>query len=165
MMLVKTNALQLSDAERIAEIDKRVVTMERMFLQWAQRAKAGYRFFNSATIIFGAAVPVIVLLAPLLGSDGHAPWVPAVAGILGALATLSKSIDSLYKNHETWLRNNDAYAKLKSEHFLFYERAGPYKTLQAEDPIATYAERVEAVIGSETTQWSGAEKAPLGDQR
>jgi hypothetical protein len=153
-------AIQLTDADRVKEIDKRIGTMERLYHQWSQGAKAQYRFWNNASIALSAAVPVVVLVPPLIGSDPKAAWVAALAGILGAGATLCRSIDSLYKNHDTWLRNNDAYGKLKGEHFLFYERAGPYKGLEPDVRITTYAERVESLIGSETGQWTSAEKAP-----
>jgi hypothetical protein len=153
------DAPQLSDADRIKEIDKRIKTMEKLYFEWAQRAKTQYHLLNGATIVFSAAVPAVVLVASLVGSDLKAPWIAAVAGILGGFATLAKSIDSLYKNHDIWLRNNDAYGKLKAEHFLFYERAGTYKGLPLDERITMYADRVEAVIGSETLQWTGTEKA------
>ena len=154
-------AAQLDDAARIAAIDKRVDEMQRDYFRWAQSAKTGYHAWNFLTIVFSAAVPVVVLVAPLVGSSASAPWVPATAGILGALATLAKSIDSIYKNHDTWLRNNSSYSKISSERFLFQERAGPYRNLPAgTDRIAIYAERINDVIGDESTSWTGAESAP-----
>jgi len=154
--------IDLSDAERVKEIDARIQHMSKLYLQWAQSAKLRYRGLNIATITFSAAVPVIVLLAPLIGADPKSPWVASIAGILGACATLNKSLDLLFKNHDTWLRNNDSYGKLRSEQFLFQERAGMYKGLSLTDRISLYAERVEAVIGTETTSWTGTEKAPQG---
>jgi hypothetical protein len=150
----------LDDQARVAAIDRRVTEMQHQYLAWSRSAKLGYHFWNFLTILFSAAVPVVVLIAPLVGSSATAPWVAATAGILGALATLAKSIDSIYKNHDTWLRNNASYSKISSERFLFQERAGPYKNLKADERIATYAERVNAVIGAETESWSGAESAP-----
>jgi hypothetical protein len=155
-----TDSTALDNQARIAAIDQRVSEMEREYLAWARSAKRGYHAWNFLTIVFSAAVPVVVLIAPLVGSSANAPWVPATAGILGALATLAKSIDSIYKNHDTWLRNNSSYGKLSSERFLFQERAGPYKNLAADDRISTYAERVNAVIGAESESWTGAESAP-----
>ena len=101
---------------------------------------------------------------PLLRIDEKSPVIAAVAGILGAFATLAKSIDSLFKNHDTWLRNNESYGRLRSEQFLFGERAGIYRGLSVDDCVSTYAERIESIIGSEATSWSGAEKAPQGGE-
>jgi hypothetical protein len=154
------DAVNLSDAERLAEIETRIARAGRRYVEWAASAKRGYRGLNFLNICFAAAVPAIVLIAPLLGGDPKAPWVASVAGILGACATLAKSIDSLFKNHDTWLRNCAASSQLESEQFLFKERAGTYKTVADADLIATYASRIDAIIGSETTSWTGAEKAP-----
>jgi hypothetical protein len=155
----------LDDPARVTQINNRVSEMQRQYLQWARSAKRGYHFWNLLAVIFGAAVPVVVLVAQATGSTGNAPWVPASAGILGAAATLAKSIDSIFKNHDTWLRNNSAYGKISSERFLFEERAGQYKNLADPDRITLYAQRVNDLIGSESDQWTGTENAPPGDTR
>ena len=156
------NALQLDNVARIAQIDKRVNEMQGRYYQWAQAAKTAYHRWNALSVICAAAVPVVVLIAPIAHSSAQAPWVAAAADILGAFATLFKSIDSLYKNHDTWLRNDASYGRITSERFLFAERAGQYKKLSDDERIATYAEQVDAIIGSESEQFSGAEKAPQG---
>jgi hypothetical protein len=153
-----------SNAERIALIKARIREMEPLYLQWARSAKRRYRALNFATILFSSAVPTVVLVAPLLRIDEKSPVIASVAGILGAFATLAKSIDSLFKNHDTWLRNNESYGRLRSEQFLFGERAGIYRGLSVDDCVSTYAERIESIIGSEATSWSGAEKAPQGGE-
>jgi len=146
-----TAVAELSDKARIDQINGRV------------SAKRGYHFWNVLTVVFGAAVPVVVLVAPAVGSSATAPWVPATAGILGAAATLAKSIDSIFKNHDTWLRNNSAFGKITSERFLFEERAGVYKNLSDADRITLYAQRVNDTIGSESDQWTGTENAPAAE--
>ena len=150
----------LNDADRINNITARIDEMSTLYKQWSQSAKGRYRGLNFASIIFSAAVPAVVLVAPLVNHRAEEPWVASVAGLLGACATLTKSIDLFFKNHDTWLRNNDSYGKLKSEQFLFRERAGAYKIDDPNERIAMYAYRVEAVISASTTSWSGTEKAP-----
>jgi hypothetical protein len=150
----------LSDKARIDQINARVGEMQRQYLKWSRSAKRGYHFWNVLTVVFGAAVPVVVLVAPAIGSSATAPWVPATAGILGAAATLAKSIDSIFKNHDTWLRNDSAFGKITSERFLFEERAGWYKNMTDSDRITLYAQRVNDAIGSESDQWTGTENAP-----
>jgi len=158
-----TDVLQLSNDVRIHEIGKRIDVMQKSYLLWSRQAKEWYRWLNFATIAFSAAVPVVVVVAPLAGAAPSAPWVSALAGLFGALATLSKSIDSLWKNHDTWLRNDLAYGAITSERFLFNERAGPYRNIASVDErIALYAERVDSAISAEANQWTGAEKAPQG---
>ena len=150
----------LTNADRIKNINLRIEEMSALYKQWSQSAKGRYRSLNIASIVFSAAVPAVVLVAPLLSHRAEEPWVASVAGLLGACATLTKSIDLFFKDHDTWLRNDDSYGKLKSEQFLFQERAGAYKVDDPNERIATYADRVEAVISASTTSWSGTEKAP-----
>lgn len=160
--MVESGAEEPTNAERVARIEARITEMEALYLQWARSAKRGYRTLNFATIAFSAAVPTVVLVAPLLQVDEKSPLIASVAGILGACATLAKSVDSLYKNHDTWLRNNESYGRLRGEQFLFQERAGQYRGLALDERISLYAERIETIIGSESTSWSGAEKSPQG---
>ena len=155
-----TGAGALSDDARVKRINQRVDEMRQHYYVWSRDAKRAYHFWNVLTIVFSAAVPIIVLIAPLVRAAPTDPWVPAVAGILGAAATLAKSIDSVYKNHDTWLRNNSSYGKITSEKFLFDERAGVYKNVPTPDAIALYAINVNNIIGAETEQWTGAETAP-----
>jgi hypothetical protein len=155
----------LSDAERIREINGRIREMGELYLKWARNAKLGYQVLSILTLAFSAAVPTVVLVASLVHSDAQSPWVASVAGIFGACATLTKSIDLLLKNHETWLRNNDSYGRLRSEQFLFEERAGNYNATPAiplGQRVSMYADRIEAVIGSQANSWIGAEKSSQG---
>ena len=152
----------LSDQQRIEVIDRRVHEMGALYLKWSQSAKFRYRTLSVATISFSAAVPVVVLVAPLVQASPNAPWIASIAGILGACATLAKSVDFLFKSHETWLRNNDCFTRLHNEKFLFDERAGAYKTLAPSERISLYAEHVNAVIASSTTSWTSAETASQG---
>jgi hypothetical protein len=108
---------ELSDTDRVNQIEKRITEMAKLYREWSDSARMQYRALNGASIAFSAAVPVIVLIAPLFGADTRSPWIASVAGILGACATLCKSIDSLFKNHDTWLRNTDAFGRLRSSSY------------------------------------------------
>jgi hypothetical protein len=88
-------AEQPNNAERLAIIKMRIREMEAQYLRWSRSAKRGYRVLNFATIAFGAAVLTVVLGAPLLRVLEKSPFIASVAGIVGACATLAKSIDSL----------------------------------------------------------------------
>lgn len=156
------SASDLTDSDRIQKTNQRVEEMMVLYLKWAHDSKLRYRGLNIASIAFAAAVPVIVLVAPLVHSTAQDPWVASVAGILGAFATLTKSVDLFFKDHDTWMRNNDAYGKLRSEHFLFYERAGNYKIDDRSVRISMYADRVQAVIDASSTSWTSTEKTPQG---
>lgn len=156
------NRSDLSDQQRIEIINDRVHEMSALYLKWSQSAKFRYRSLSVATISFSAAVPVVVLVAPLVQASPNDPWIASIAGILGACATLAKSVDLLFKSHETWMRNNDCLTRLHSEKFLFDERAGAYKTLTPNERISLYAEHINAVIAASTTSWSSAETASQG---
>ena len=98
----------LTDADRIKNINLRIEEMSALYKQWSQSAKGRYRSLNIASIVLSAAVPAVVLVAPLVNHRAEEPWVASVAGLLGACATLTKSIELFFKDHDTWLRNNDS---------------------------------------------------------
>ncbi len=152
----------LTNEQRVEMIDRLVKQCALDYRNWSRSAKRGYRWLNAATIAFSAAVPVVVLIAPLLSLSTQTPWVPALAGIFGACATLAKSVDSLLKNHETWLRNDAALNNISTEQTLFRVRAGVYGEPDVEKRVALYATRVEALVGAQVAQWTGAETAAQG---
>ena len=105
----------LTDADRIKNINLRIEEMSALYKQWSQSAKGRYRSLNIASIVFSAAVPAVVLVAPLVNHRAEEPWVASVAGLLGACATLTKSIELFFKDHDTWLRINDSLSRDTSD--------------------------------------------------
>jgi hypothetical protein len=59
-----------------------------------------HSIFNIASIVFGAAVPIIALVPGLWGGDSKASWAIAAAGISGAISPLLRSIDGFQKNKD-----------------------------------------------------------------
>ena len=73
----------LTDADRIKNINLRIEEMSALYKQWSQSAKGRYRSLNIASIVFSAAVPAVVLVAPLVNHRAEEPW---VASLLDSLA-------------------------------------------------------------------------------
>lgn len=125
----------------------------------AEGAYRKQRFFNIASIVFSAAVPIIALLPGLWGGETKAAWVISLAGIAGALATLCKSIDGFSKNKEKWLHASALLARLRSEKFLFETEAGKYAD-PAQDRVGLFASSVDDLINQETDSWTSVARTP-----
>lgn len=70
---------------RFALINERIDRQTKFFASAARSAKWRYRWFNVASIVVAAFVPIIALLPPLLSLDGNAVhWVAPAAGTAGA---------------------------------------------------------------------------------
>ena len=120
-------------------------------LSWySAKSRAARRTFKriKVTEIIGAA------LIPAL--SGHSwPRFPSllayIIGALGVLITILEGLLHLNQYQENWSSYRNTAESLKHEKFLFLAKAGPYAT--AADPRAALAERVEALISQENTQW------------
>lgn len=150
----------LSDDERLVTVCEKFDRETAYFTRWAQAAHIRYQVFNIASIVFGAAVPVIALVPGLWGGDSKPPWVIAAAGISGAIATLFRSIDGFLKDKENWIQTSHLLAKLRGERFLFETRAGRYADSKS-DVIALYASTIDGLIQQETDTWFQTVQRPI----
>ena len=121
-------------------------------LAWyGQKSRAARRAFKRIKITEIIAAALIPLLT------GHTwPYVPYIIGSLGVLVTVLEGILHLNQYQENWTNYRNTAESLKHEKFLFLAKAGPYAS--AADPRVALAERVEALISTENSQWVAASK-------
>jgi Protein of unknown function (DUF4231) len=96
--------------------------------------------------VIAAAIPVVAAF----GADAD------VAGLLGAVIVIIEGLQQLFQFHQNWLRYRGAAQSLESEKHLFLASAGPYAA--APRPAALLAERVEGLLSSELTAWTGDQR-------
>jgi hypothetical protein len=90
------------------------------------------------------------------------PGVTYMVGGLGVLITILEGLLHLNQYQENWTNYRNTAESLKHEKFLFLASAGPYAG--AANPRAMLAERVEALISQENSQWVAAlQKSAQGD--
>jgi len=70
------------------------------------------------------------------------------------LITILEGILHLNQYQENWTNYRTTAESLKHEKFLYLAKAGPYAN--AVDPRASLAERIEAIVSQENSQWVAA---------
>ena len=91
------------------------------------------------------------------------PDVNFVIGGLGVVITVLEGILHLNQYQENWSSYRNTAESLKHEKFLYLAHAGSYAN--ATDARAVLAERVEALISQENSQWVAAlQKSGQGAQ-
>ena len=93
-------------------------------------------------------------LIPFLTGQHWSPYINYVTGGLGVLITVLEGFLHLNQYQENWTNYRNTAESLKHEKFMFLAKAGPYTN--AADPRTALAERVEALISQENTQWVAA---------
>ena len=117
--------------EQIAWYDKKSSYNQRRF-----------KILKISQIIAGALIP--------FASSVGAP--AAVAGGLGVLIVIFEGLQSLSQHQQSWISYRSTCQKLTQEKYLWLAKAGPYES--APNPDAVMAERIEALMSSEITNWS-----------
>ena len=101
-----------------------------------------FKILKISQIIAGALIP--------FASSVGAP--AAVAGGLGVLIVIFEGLQSLSQHQQSWISYRSTCQKLTQEKYLWLAKAGPYES--APNPDAVMAERIEALMSSEITNWS-----------
>jgi hypothetical protein len=130
------------------------VALERCdaMLAWYEkhltRARQWYRAFNTATVVFAAATPVLILWQP-----------PGVNVILqaapAALASLFATLVGSYRWREDWIRYAVAAETLRSERTKYVTRTTQDYGLSLSDTEAfdNFVYRMESLAISEVSEW------------
>jgi hypothetical protein len=127
-------------------IFKRLEDQLAWYSQKSRAARKTFKRIKVAEIVAAALIPFFT---------GHSwPYVNYVIGGLGVLITVLEGILHLNQYQENWTNYRNTAESLKHEKFLFLAKAGAYAN--ALDPRAVLAERTEALISQENSQWVAA---------
>ena len=142
-----TTAIEPSNV--LAKDDPVFARLEDQLTWYSQKARAARKTFKriKLTEIIAAA------LIPFLTGQ---PWpgVAYIVGGLGVLITVLEGILHLNQYQDNWTNYRNTAESLKHEKFLFLAKAGPYGGVP--DPMIVLAERIEALISQENSQWQAA---------
>ncbi len=86
----------------------------------------------------------------------------ALTGLLGVVVVVLESLQSIYQFQSNWITYRSTAEALKHEKYLWYAKAGHY--LNAENPEALLAERIEALISTENAKWT-SDKVQAGEKK
>jgi hypothetical protein len=98
---------------------------------------------------------------PFLGSLPIEPLKPhlvLITGALGVLITILEGVLHLNQYQENWTNYRSTAEALKHEKYLYLGKAGPYAKTNTDDPDSLVAERVEALVSQEHSQWTNLQQ-------
>jgi hypothetical protein len=121
-------------------------------IQWYDRNAASnqrwFKLIKVAQIVLGALVPV----AAATDADR---W---VLGSFGAAIVVLEGIQQLFQFHRNWIKYRATCEALRREQHLYLACAGDYAA--SRNPFVLLAERLEAIVGQETTEWAATAAGP-----
>jgi hypothetical protein len=127
-------------------IYQRLTDQLAWYSQKSRSARSTFKRIKVTEIVAAAVIPFLT---------GHTwPGVTYVIGGLGVLITILEGILHLNQYQENWTNYRTTAESLKHEKFLYLAKAGPYAN--AVDPRASLAERIEAIVSQENSQWVAA---------
>lgn len=132
--------------------------LEEQLAWYSQKSRAARRAFKRIKVVEIVAAALIPFL-----TGRNWPYVNYVIGGLGVTITILEGLLHLNQYQENWSTYRATAESLKHEKFFFLAKAGPYAS--ASDPHAMLAERVEAAIAQENSQWvASVQKSGQGNQ-
>ena len=111
--------------------------------QWNQK------WLKRLSLIEIVAATTIPFLVGYIGEEIYP--LRLTVGFLGVLVAVISGILPLYKFQENWIEYRTTCESLRHEKFLYLTSSEPYNI---EEPFPLLAQRVEALISKENTQWS-----------
>jgi hypothetical protein len=134
---------------------QRLVEEQTWYSSKSRAARKTFKRIKVTEIVAAAMIPFL--------TGQHWYGVTYMVGGLGVLITILEGLLHLNQYQENWTNYRNTAESLKHEKFLFLAHAGPYAG--AADPRAMLAERVEALISQENSQWVAAlQKSSQGAQ-
>jgi hypothetical protein len=149
----------MTSATELPKDDPIFARLEDQLAWYSQKARAARAAFKRIKMIEIVAAALI----PFLTGQ---PWQPMVyvVGALGVIITVLEGILHLNQYQENWTDYRNTAESLKHEKFLFLAKAGPYANVP--DSRVLLAERTEALISQENSQWQAAlQKSAQGSKQ
>lgn len=138
---------ELSFADPNVYIEKRVDDQLLYYKKAANKEKRRFVFTQSAIIILGLLVPVVVNLPKEFGGVDLTMWIQLTATVLSLSLAILNGILNFRKFGDLWLAYRMTEEVLKQEKYLFLASAGQYQ--DKENAYSHFVETVESIISSE----------------
>ena len=110
----------------------------------AKKANRWNKILRVTTIVMAATIPILVA----------ASYPPATAALLGGAVVALEAIQELFQYQKDYLSFATTKEALKRERALFAAAAGPYRATRTRNPGRLLAERIEALVATETAGWA-----------
>lgn len=121
---------------------------------YRERSGSAQRKFKALRIIEIVSAALIPLLAGFLPAI---PYGSLVVAVLGVLVAVCAGLIGIGHYQEIWIHYRTTSESLKNQKYLFLTGSGPYDT---DNAFALLVQGVEALISSESKQWSQHVRVP-----
>lgn len=116
--------------------------------------KRWYYSMEIMTLVAGAAIPIVILLA---GNDAF--WARLLPALLGGLVVITTGLSKLFKFQENWLQYRTVVEDLDRQEVFYQSGIGDYAGLDATSREALFVEHVENGLARATAQYVAAHRA------
>ena len=128
-------------------LEKRVDDQLSYYQNAANKQKRKYVYTQSAIIILGLLVPVIINLPKEISGVDLSMWIQLTTTILSLSLAVMNGMLNFLKFGDLWLSYRMTEEVLKQEKYLFLASAGKYQ--DKENAFSQFVETVESIISSE----------------
>jgi len=128
-------------------LEKRVDDQLSYYENAANKQKRKYVYTQSAIIILGLLVPVIINLPKEISGVDLSMWIQLTTTILSLSLAVMNGMLNFLKFGDLWLSYRMTEEVLKQEKYLFLASAGKYQ--DKENAFSQFVETVESIISSE----------------
>jgi Protein of unknown function (DUF4231) len=135
-------------SETFEYIQRRLEPQEKWHGERARRSKCLFYATEVATLLAGAAIPVVNLWVV---KDAYLAGV--LSAILGGAVVVVVAIGKLFKFHENWLQYRTLVETLEREKQLYLAGAADYATIDKAGRERLLVERIENLLASTTSQF------------
>lgn len=132
-------------------IEQRLKPQMEYYQKSCRKHQKQYRFFTITNIVATAIIPIVSLSANDVGRLAQ-----YLSAVLGAIASITSGIVIFEKLRDKRIHERYTYEKLKSELAKFSAKAGPYKSLNAEDSEIFFVDICESYMDTEHDKWRKA---------
>jgi len=120
------------------------------------KAQRAFKRIKVIEILAAALIPFLGSLTVVF--EALKNHVSLITGALGVLITILEGVLHLNQYQENWTNYRSTAEALKHEKYLYLGKAGPYAKNNTPDPDALLAERVEALVSQEHSQWTNLQQ-------
>ena len=135
-------------------IENRVKSQQNWYEKKASKNKRLFMHFQTAVIVLGAAIPVLVVCEQLTTVKG---WSSPVSAFISAIIAILAGIDKLRQPQANWFNFRANEEMLKKEQWLHEFKAGPYRNVKHAEVNKLLVERVESIISADIARFAQAE--------
>ena len=134
-------------------LQRRVEPQRKWHNEKARWNKQRYYCVEIATLVAGAAIPIVNLWA---ADDPY--WGRLLSAIFGGLIVLAVAVGKLFKFQENWLQFRTLVEALEREVALYKWGATEYAEAEQSTRHRLFVERVENILASSTAQFIAAHR-------